>query len=428
MVHFLDKGKPENNESSNSLHRSPASMSSSSYSSSSRTPESISIAEQHNLSNTLPRMHYILLWNIILEALVVSALEAALIYYHVSFSSHCVLSITNMGLSLANVTHHGLAIITQVYQVLLYIDLLKQHNMPQLCMTMIFQTLILVFAIIKVYHSSLKDFMICDDSLEGNNTFSTTNYPLVFTRNDTEFYKTKFQSLEYAVFGVTLACSIVFLLCLIRLYRASTWTSHYLHSFDDNTKKAILAATALVSLLKFDAFFCFFYIVQLVPATITGYPVPYWEVPAVVLASALILLLGWYAVLKESSQLTLAFATATILSFGYFVYRIISLSLVSVLNQEILKIIRSYLQLSISITLVFTLLTIVVSLTCFLNQIRGINLPQPMCHSCTHPQKKPPPMVPEHTEPPYSMGTALRSEPKQSTDTCFFSDCHSVIK
>ncbi|KAL0072868.1 hypothetical protein F4703DRAFT_1954024 [Phycomyces blakesleeanus] len=222
MVHFLDKGKPENNESSNSLHRSPASMSSSSYSSSSRTPESISIAEQHNLSNTLPRMHYILLWNIILEALVVSALEAALIYYHVSFSSHCVLSITNMGLSLANVTHHGLAIITQVYQVLLYIDLLKQHNMPQLCMTMIFLPVSRICCI-------------------------------------------------WSHLGLFYCFSALLDSSLPRFY----WTSHYLHSFDDNTKKAILAATALVSLLKFDAFFCFFYIVQLVPATITGYPVPY---------------------------------------------------------------------------------------------------------------------------------------------------------
>lgn len=77
------------------------------------------------------------------EALVVTAMEGCIIYYHTLIFARCNLSLRTLGLSQVDLVYHGIFVMSFIYQVFLYMDSLRQRNVFQLMILLLYGKLFL---------------------------------------------------------------------------------------------------------------------------------------------------------------------------------------------------------------------------------------------------------------------------------------------
>lgn len=84
-----------------------------------------------------------LLFILTVEAIAVTAMEGCIIYYHALIFAHCNLSLRTLGLSQVDLVHHGIFAMSFIYQVFLYMDSLRQRNVFQLMILLLYGKLFL---------------------------------------------------------------------------------------------------------------------------------------------------------------------------------------------------------------------------------------------------------------------------------------------
>lgn len=77
------------------------------------------------------------------EAIAVTAMEGCIIYYHTLIFAHCNLSLRTLGISQIDLVYHGIFIMSFIYQVFLYMDSLRQRNVLQLMIVLLYGKLFL---------------------------------------------------------------------------------------------------------------------------------------------------------------------------------------------------------------------------------------------------------------------------------------------
>lgn len=80
----------------------------------------------------------VLLFILLVEALAMAAMQGCIIYYHTLVFAQCDLSLRTLGLSQADLIYHGILIMAFVYQVFLYMDCLRQRNVFQLMILLLY--------------------------------------------------------------------------------------------------------------------------------------------------------------------------------------------------------------------------------------------------------------------------------------------------
>lgn len=80
----------------------------------------------------------VLLFILFVEALAITAMQGCIIYYHTLVFAQCVFSLRTLGLSQVDLIYHGILIMAFVYQVFLYMDCLRQRNVFQLMILLLY--------------------------------------------------------------------------------------------------------------------------------------------------------------------------------------------------------------------------------------------------------------------------------------------------
>lgn len=80
----------------------------------------------------------VLLFILFVEAFAITAMQACIVYYHTLVFVQCDLSLRTLGLSQVDLIYHGILIMAFVYQVFLYMDCLRQRDVFQLMILLLY--------------------------------------------------------------------------------------------------------------------------------------------------------------------------------------------------------------------------------------------------------------------------------------------------
>ncbi|KAI7861151.1 hypothetical protein BDC45DRAFT_529743 [Circinella umbellata] len=282
-----------------------------------------------------------LLLIIFIQSVVVIVLEGFRIQQNVFQSSQCLLSSTGVGVSFTNLIYRALVITISLYQLLLCVDTLRQRSTAQLYALILFGFLYVIFAIIQIYQNQAFDEWMIK----------------LNCRNPDESSRKIAPHYEYALLAVIPACFLVFVGCCAWQHRQFTWSNPFVSlsipntNFNNNqqklneisgtnsntysnnssnnavnprVKKAAIALSTLLALIKLDLFFCFSFAAQLSPSAILNYDTTTTESLLVAGIGVVLFIITYYAILNEKIWVLGTMTLLKSISIAYFVFRLIT--------------------------------------------------------------------------------------------------------
>ncbi|KAL9539921.1 hypothetical protein MBANPS3_009984 [Mucor bainieri] len=306
----------------------------------------------------------VLLFILFVEALAVTAMQGCVIYYHTLVFAQCDFSLRTLGLSQVDLIYHGILIMAFVYQVFLYMDCLRQRNVFQLMILLLYGLLLVIYTGIQTIQHMAFEKVGCQfpplvdaaAAADGNATTTLPNlsnetatptsnkllHMSVIISNTSQIFQdsvdeyiSNIKPFEYAILVLVPICFIIMAGCTVKLYSLFKWNHYKSHKLpaaaaagiddgDDDTRlrTTLMAWSILTGLLKLDFFFLFAYAAQLVPSHMMEYTVPSYESIVVFCASALAFLLAIQGTRAENSKAMWLFSLVLLGSIGYLGYRL----------------------------------------------------------------------------------------------------------
>ncbi|CAG8616243.1 12839_t:CDS:2 [Dentiscutata heterogama] len=274
----------------------------------------------------------ITLISFILQAIIITVLEAFVIYFHVNFVSQYELDSV----------------------VLVVAGALWHRNSVQVVALVIFNLLTLAYAGIQLYQHKI---------LEDQGTQNATYTPInpIFPKDDRDAPKIHYEALmrpiEHTIIALISAFSIYLAVMSYLLTKEFGWENYRTYSADPQVRDRFLSLTILQTLIKMDVFFIGSYAIQLIPSQKIGYSSSIVEITLVFFLSTLMLLISWISVSMEKKYLLLSAINLYSISLIYWAYRLITVNL-PVLNGAV-------------VIFVLVLITVHYSIICFRNMMRG---------------------------------------------------------
>ncbi|CAG8701837.1 31496_t:CDS:2 [Gigaspora margarita] len=288
----------------------------------------------------------ITLISIILQAIINTILECFVIYLHVSLVSQYELDSDStgqllQGISEADLIYHAIFIISLFFQILLVVDALWRRNSVQIVALVIFNLLSLAYAGIQLYQHQI---------LEEQGTVKASYNPKdpMFQKGDAyrntpkDYFKPRMRPIEHTIIA------------------------------DVRVRDAFWNLTILQTLIKMDVFFIGSYALQLIPSKQIGYYSKVPEIALVFFFGTLILLISWVSVMYEMKYLLLSAINLYGVSVIYWAYRLISICIPSSSESDPYEFTRRFLIFFLTVILILVLITVLYSIICFRNMMRGL--------------------------------------------------------
>ncbi|KAI8144348.1 hypothetical protein BJV82DRAFT_667558 [Fennellomyces sp. T-0311] len=290
---------------------------------------------------------------LLFEAIVVSVLEGLRVSQTATQASQCVLTPAGVGVSYTNLIYRGLVIAAPLYQLLLCVDTLKQRCTAQLYALILFGFLFILFAGIQTYQNQILQRWMIDLGCLDAQQETAPQY-------------------EYALLAVIPASFLMFVACCVRLYSCFHWTCQTYPN--PRFKKAAIALSTLLALIKLDLYFCFALAVQLTPSALLRYDTTPLEALLVGTLGLLFFLIAWYAIQNERPWV-LAFITVIVaVSIGYFAFRVTTFAQPRLSGQDPYQMTRYSLLYSLLVLVILVTLTTGVSAACTRNMMQGVKI------------------------------------------------------
>ncbi|KAI8646434.1 hypothetical protein BD408DRAFT_325590, partial [Parasitella parasitica] len=302
---------------------------------------------------------------LLVEALAMTAMEGYIVYYHTLIFAHCDLSLRTLGLSQADLVYHGIFIMSFVYQLFLYMDSIRQRNVFQLIMLLLYGILLVIYTGVQTIQHQMFVKVGCDFPP------LLLHMSVVISNNTDRFqdsiddYISNIKPFEYAILVFVPICFLIMVGCMIKLYSLFRWSRYKTHTLvlDNGTRlhTTLLAWAILTGLLKLDFFFVFSFAVQLVPSQLMEYTIPSYESPVVFCFGLAAFLLAIQSTRTENIRLMWLFSLAVLGSIGYFGYRLFTFGIPRLGTNDPYMLTRYSLLFT---TLTLTLLMIMTLCTC----------------------------------------------------------------
>ncbi|RIB13270.1 hypothetical protein C2G38_1975237, partial [Gigaspora rosea] len=307
--------------------------------------------------------------SIILQAIVITILEAFVIYFHVNFVSQYKLNPIGEGTSEANLIYHAIFVISLFFQVLLVIDALRHRNSVQIVALVIFNLLSLAYAGIQVFQHQILEAIVT-----LNATYAPTNP--IFSQDDMDapkdYYEMKMMPLEHTIIGLICVFSAYLAFMSYMLTKEFGWKNYKIYTANPQVRNALLNLTILQTLIKMDVFFIGSYALQLIPSQKIGYYSSIIEIVLVFFFGTFMLLMAWFSVSMEMKYLLLSVITLYSVSLIYWAFRLITINLPTQSGFDPYEFTRRFLTFFLAVTFVLVLITVHYSIVCFRNMMRGI--------------------------------------------------------
>ncbi|CAG8801973.1 19130_t:CDS:2, partial [Dentiscutata erythropus] len=310
----------------------------------------------------------ITLISVILQAIIITVLEAFVVYLHVNFVNQFQFDSTGNGISEADLIYHSIFIISLFFQILLVVDALWNRNTVQIVALVVFNLLSLVYAGIQLY-----EHQILEDQGTQNATYAPTNP--IFSKDDRTapktYYEARMRPIEHTMIGLISAFSIYLAVMSYLLTKEFGWENYRTYSADIRVRDAFWNLTILQTLIKMDVFFIGSYALQLIPSQQLGYYSSIVEIVLVFFFGTIMLLISWFSVAMEMKYLLLSAINLYSISLIYWVYRIITIAHPSEDKFDPYEFTRRFLIFFLVITTVLLIVTIFYSIICVRNMMRG---------------------------------------------------------
>ncbi|RIB01980.1 hypothetical protein C2G38_1992071 [Gigaspora rosea] len=311
----------------------------------------------------------ITLISIILQAIVITILEAFVIYFHVNFVSQYKLNPIGEGISEADLIYHAIFGISLFFQVLLVIDALRHRNSVQIVALVIFNLLSLAYAGIQLFQHQILEVLVT-----LNATYSPTNP--IFSQDDMDapkyYYELMMIPLEHTIFGLICVFSVYLAFMSYMLTKEFGWKNYKIYTANPQVRNALLILTILQTLIKMDVFFIGSYALQLIPSQKIGYYSSVIEIALVFFFGTFMLLMAWFSVSMEMKYLLLSVINLYSVSLIYWAFRFITINLPTQSGFDPYEFTRRFLTFFLVVTFVLVLITVHYSIICFRNMMRGI--------------------------------------------------------
>ncbi|CAG8589179.1 7824_t:CDS:2, partial [Dentiscutata heterogama] len=297
----------------------------------------------------------ITLISIISQAIIVTILEAFVIYFHVNFVIQYKLNSVGEGISEADLIYHSIFIFSLFFQVLLVVDALWHRNSVEIVALVIFNLLSLAYAGLQLYQHEI---------LEDKGTQNATYAPInpIFPKDNRDapkfYYEARMRPIEYTIIGLISAFPIYLSFMSYKLTKEFGWENYKIYSADIRVRDAVWSLKILQALIKLDIFFIGSYALQLIPSPKIGYYSTVVEIALVFFLGTLMLLIALFSVIMEKKYLLLSAINLYSISLIYWAYRLITINL-PVSDGD-------------ATTFVLVLITVIYSIICFRNMSRGI--------------------------------------------------------
>jgi hypothetical protein len=255
----------------------------------------------------------------------------------------------------ADLIYHALFIMATIYQLLLFLDVLKQRNTVQLIMLVIFGiqwmlivvaahvitkkiyigVLLVIFAVMKTVQHIMIEKEGCA-SFHSNSTLASVNVEPTNYEDLAEGYIYSMRTLEFSIVTIIPVCFIILAVGLVKLRSTFLANNYRHHLFTGPTiSYTIISWSVLSGLLKLDFFFLYAYAVQLVPSVLIGYThVPSFESILLFAVNTIMLLLAIYCVYSEHILALIVLALHICAYIVYFGYRTFTFGLPRAVSED----------------------------------------------------------------------------------------------
>ncbi|CAG8467605.1 14295_t:CDS:2 [Dentiscutata erythropus] len=304
----------------------------------------------------------------IFQAIIITVLEAFVIYFHVNFVSQYQLDSVGDGISEADLIYHSIFILSLFFQVLLVVDALWHRNSVQIVALVVFNLLTLAYVGIQLYQHKI---------LEDQGTQNATYTPInpIFPKDDRDAPKVHYEALmrplEHTIIGLISAFSIYLAVMSYLLTKEFGWENYKIYSSDPQVRERFMSLTILQTLIKMDVFFIGSYAIQLIPSKQIGYYSSIVEIALVFFFGTLMLLIAWISVIMEKKYLLLSAINMYSISLVYWAFRFTTINLPKQNGSDPYEFTRRFLTFFLVITFILVLITVHYSIVCFRNMMRG---------------------------------------------------------
>ncbi|KAI8886256.1 hypothetical protein K501DRAFT_178150 [Backusella circina FSU 941] len=273
---------------------------------------------------------------LLLECIAVTILECFITYYHSSLVSYCYFTASGLGLMQTDLIYHALFVMAIIYQLILFLDTLKQRNTIQLIIQIVFGILLVIFTVMKTVQHIMIEKEGCtlfysNSTLVSSNVVPTTNYGDL-----AESYIYNMRTLDYSIIAIVPVSFIMLIVGLVKLRSTFHVNSYRHHLFTGTTMNyTIISWSVLSGLLKLDFFFLYAYAVQLVPSALIGYThVPSFECILLFAINTIMLLLAIYCARSEHISSLIVLNITVCAYIGYFGYRTFTFGLPRAVSED----------------------------------------------------------------------------------------------
>ncbi|CAI2182679.1 10653_t:CDS:2 [Funneliformis geosporum] len=306
--------------------------------------------------------------SVILYAIILTILEILVIYFHHNFVNQFVLDSQGKGISEADLIYHSIFILSLVFQVLLCIDALRRRNTIQLIALVIFNLTSLAYAGVQLYQH-----IILEDEGTDNALFAPMDINKYPTRIDAKkYFQTRMRPLEFLIIVIVALFSLYLAGLVFKLSKQFGWENYRTYSADVEVRNAFVSLSILQTLIKLDVFFIGAYAIQLIPSRSIGYSEKLIETVLIFVIGAIMLLMAWYSVTKESKYILLSVVNLLILSLVYMGYRIIIINLPIKNERDPYLFTRRLLTFFLATTICLVIGTVYYASVSFRNMMRGV--------------------------------------------------------
>ncbi|CAG8763690.1 2030_t:CDS:2, partial [Cetraspora pellucida] len=219
----------------------------------------------------------ITLISFILQAIILSTLEAFVVYFHLNFVKQYKLS-------------------DQAAEALWH------RNTVQIIGLVIFNFLSLTYAGIQLYQHEILE----DEGTERADYTPDSFFPISDRNAPKSYYEARMRPIEHTIIGLISGFSLYFPFLSYLLAKEFGWENYKTYSADIQLRDTHMSLTILQTLIKMDLFFIGSYALQLLPSRTIGYASYFWSITEVILvffSGAVMLVMAWFSVTMEKKYL-----------------------------------------------------------------------------------------------------------------------------